>query len=220
MLAFLLTGGYFVRQIPVWIRWLKYISFPYYTFRVSAACELLCSSSLECKTSPGFATLVFASMENAARATCPTQKARACSAAVLLPSRSVRDHFAVGCALFPVRNERRRPLKPCSNAQVLPHYPRVTSLPHAGGWPDLKSHADLGSFVVPQLLLKIQYSPQSAYECPGASPSGTCLIQNAPALHGVPLGGGGIEAMALIIMLIGYRFLAYAALRVLNKGTK
>lgn len=35
MLAFLLTGGYFVRQIPVWIRWLKYLSFPYYTFRVS-----------------------------------------------------------------------------------------------------------------------------------------------------------------------------------------
>jgi hypothetical protein len=103
MLAFLLTGGYFVRQIPVWIRWLKYLSFPYYTFR---------------------------------------------------------------------------------------------------------------------LLLKIQYDTDALYECPGETPSGLCLIQYAPALHGVPLGGGGIEAMALFIMLVGYRFFAYAALRTLNKGTK
>jgi hypothetical protein len=71
-----------------------------------------------------------------------------------------------------------------------------------------------------QLLLKIQYDTDALYECPGETPSGLCLIQNAPALHGVPLGGGGIEVMALFIMLVGYRFFAYAALRTLNKGTK
>lgn len=30
MLTFILTGGYFVRGIPVWISWFKYLSFVFY----------------------------------------------------------------------------------------------------------------------------------------------------------------------------------------------
>jgi uncharacterized protein involved in cysteine biosynthesis len=32
MLTFVLTGGYFVQAIPVWISWLKYLSFIFYGF--------------------------------------------------------------------------------------------------------------------------------------------------------------------------------------------
>lgn len=32
MLTFLLIGGYYVRQVPVWISWLKYLSFVYWGY--------------------------------------------------------------------------------------------------------------------------------------------------------------------------------------------
>jgi hypothetical protein len=34
ILTFLLVGGYYVRNIPVWINWIKYISFLYWGFNL------------------------------------------------------------------------------------------------------------------------------------------------------------------------------------------
>ena len=34
ILTFLLVGGYYVRNIPVWIRWIKYVSFLYWGFNL------------------------------------------------------------------------------------------------------------------------------------------------------------------------------------------
>jgi hypothetical protein len=97
MLSFMLTGGFFVQHIPVWMKWLKYISFNYYNYR---------------------------------------------------------------------------------------------------------------------LLTKIQFSSSEKYDC--NTPTGCEGMATAPAFHGMHLGGGGIEAMALLIMVVGYRVLAYFALRRLN----
>lgn len=97
MLSFMLTGGFFVQHIPVWMKWLKYISFNYYNYR---------------------------------------------------------------------------------------------------------------------LLTKVQFSSSEKFDC--NTPTGCEGMATAPAFHGMHLGGGGIEAMALLIMVVGYRFLAYFALRRLN----
>ena len=97
MLSFMLTGGFFVQHIPVWMKWLKYISFNYYNYRI---------------------------------------------------------------------------------------------------------------------LTKVQYSNSEVYDC--NDPGGCQPIATASAFHGMKLGGGGVDAMALLLMIVGYRFLAYFALRRLN----
>ncbi len=35
ILAFLLVGGYYVRNIPVWIGWIRYISFIYWGYNMA-----------------------------------------------------------------------------------------------------------------------------------------------------------------------------------------
>jgi len=99
MLAFMLTGGFFVQSIPVWMSWLKYLSFNYYNYR---------------------------------------------------------------------------------------------------------------------LLTKVQYSSSETFDC-GTS-SGCRPMATAPAFHGMSLEGGGIDAMALLIMVVVYRYLSYLSLRRLNTG--
>lgn len=97
MLAFMLTGGFFVQNIPVWMSWLKYLSFNYYNFR---------------------------------------------------------------------------------------------------------------------LITKVQYSGDERYDC---GTSGGCKgMATSPAFHGMSLAGGGVDGMALLIMVVVYRFLAYIALRRMN----
>lgn len=66
-----------------------------------------------------------------------------------------------------------------------------------------------------RLMTKVQYSSGEGYDC-GTS-SGCKSMANAPAFHGMSLEGGGVDAMALLIMVVGYRLLAYLALRSLNK---
>lgn len=65
-----------------------------------------------------------------------------------------------------------------------------------------------------RLLTKIQYSSDEKYDC--NTSSGCKGMATAPAFHGMNLEGGGIDGMALLIMVVGYRFLAYWALRKLN----
>jgi len=101
MLSFMLTGGFFVQNIPVWMSWLKYISFNYYNYR---------------------------------------------------------------------------------------------------------------------LLTKVQYSSSETYDCTVNGVNTKCGMAGDSAFHGMSLEGGGIEAMALLIMVVGYRLLAYGALRCMKTG--
>ncbi|XP_057814737.2 ABC transporter G family member 22 [Cryptomeria japonica] len=62
-----------------------------------------------------------------------------------------------------------------------------------------------------KLLMKVQYNDDQVYDC-GTS-SGCKPFSSSPAFHGVKLGGGGEEVWAMLIMALGYRVLAYIALR-------
>ncbi|KAJ7562979.1 hypothetical protein O6H91_03G091500 [Diphasiastrum complanatum] len=66
-----------------------------------------------------------------------------------------------------------------------------------------------------KLLLKVQYSPDQRYNC--SNPDG-CSISTSPAIDNVQLGGGGSEALALLLMVVGYRALGYVALRRMKTG--
>ncbi|KAK9820397.1 hypothetical protein WJX72_009913 [[Myrmecia] bisecta] len=50
MLTFLLTGGYFVKSIPVWISWLKYLSFVYYGWGLLVHIEYAGRTIYSCPT--------------------------------------------------------------------------------------------------------------------------------------------------------------------------
>ena len=61
-----------------------------------------------------------------------------------------------------------------------------------------------------KLMLGSQYSPNDTYPC--APNNGTCLVGDFPAIKLVGLGGQAVSVIALGIMLIGYRLIAYVAL--------
>ncbi|XP_062170526.1 ABC transporter G family member 9 [Alnus glutinosa] len=61
-----------------------------------------------------------------------------------------------------------------------------------------------------KLLIGSQYKPDDTYPCAGAG--GLCLIGEYPAIKQVGLDGQAIGVVALAIMLVGYRLIAYIAL--------
>ncbi|XP_019193073.1 PREDICTED: ABC transporter G family member 9 isoform X2 [Ipomoea nil] len=62
-----------------------------------------------------------------------------------------------------------------------------------------------------KLLLESQYKPGETYPC--TSGSGVCLVEDHPAIKKIGLGQHVIfSVVALLLMLIGYRLLAYVAL--------
>ena len=46
MLTFLLVGGFYVRDVPVWIGWVKYFSFIYWVSSMFVSSDLLCVCSV------------------------------------------------------------------------------------------------------------------------------------------------------------------------------
>lgn len=42
MLAFLLVGGYYVRNIPVWISWIRYLSFLFWGYNLVIKTQFRC----------------------------------------------------------------------------------------------------------------------------------------------------------------------------------
>ena len=69
-----------------------------------------------------------------------------------------------------------------------------------------------------RLTMKIQYNDSDTYGCgpPGNVASVQCPMTDV--LKGIPLGGGWDEAYPLLIMVVGYRLLAYVALRRMKTG--
>nr|ABR17189.1 unknown [Picea sitchensis] len=61
-----------------------------------------------------------------------------------------------------------------------------------------------------KILLKIQYDADQLYDC--SSPSGCKSIATSSSLRGIPLDGGIKEATVMLIMVFGYRLLAYFSL--------
>lgn len=64
-----------------------------------------------------------------------------------------------------------------------------------------------------KLLLIAQYSNADTYPCD----TGTCRVVDYPVVHNVGVHGLGSSLLAMTVMLIGYRFLAYLTLRTLVK---
>ena len=59
------------------------------------------------------------------------------------------------------------------------------------------------------MLLGSQYKPEDTYQC---SPNTTCLIEDFPSIELVGLDKQALAAVAMAIMLVGYRIIAYIAL--------
>lgn len=62
-----------------------------------------------------------------------------------------------------------------------------------------------------KLLVKVQYDDGQRYDC--NTPVGCRRIADSPALRNISLNGGTMEALVLLSMVVGYRLLAYLALR-------
>lgn len=61
-----------------------------------------------------------------------------------------------------------------------------------------------------KLLIGSQYKPGDTYPCPRAG--GSCSVGEYPAIKKVGLNGQAIGVVALALMLVGYRLIAYIAL--------
>ncbi|KAM3743912.1 hypothetical protein ACB098_06G012000 [Castanea mollissima] len=57
LMLFLLTGGYYVQHIPKFMRWLKYLSFMYYGFRLLLKVQYSGDQLYECQSQGGCRTL-------------------------------------------------------------------------------------------------------------------------------------------------------------------
>ncbi|KAG9450051.1 hypothetical protein H6P81_010016 [Aristolochia fimbriata] len=66
------------------------------------------------------------------------------------------------------------------------------------------------SYYCYKLLLGVQYSEQDYYEC---GPGFSCQVLDYPSIKHMELGNKGYDVAVLTLMLIGYRLLAYVALR-------
>lgn len=66
-----------------------------------------------------------------------------------------------------------------------------------------------------KLLLGSQYKANDTYPC---ASSVTCLVRDFPRVKYVGLDKQGISVIAMCIMLVGYRLIAYFALRVREVG--
>ncbi|KAL2623258.1 hypothetical protein R1flu_003463 [Riccia fluitans] len=69
------------------------------------------------------------------------------------------------------------------------------------------------SYYAYKLQLATQYTEMQTYACG----TGRCLIVDYPAVKQMGIDRIGVSVMALSIMLVGYRFLAYLALRNMKK---
>ncbi|PON86338.1 ABC transporter-like [Trema orientale] len=57
LMLFLLTGGYYVQHIPIFMQWLKYLSFMYYGFRLLLKVQYSGDQLYECESKGGCRTL-------------------------------------------------------------------------------------------------------------------------------------------------------------------
>ncbi|KAG6540948.1 hypothetical protein Mapa_017669 [Marchantia paleacea] len=85
----------------------------------------------------------------------------------------------------------------------------VTNTPAFIGWVKYISFTYYGY----KLQLASQYSNSQTYACE----TGRCRIVDYPAVQQVGIDRVGIAVMAMMIMLVGFRFLAYLALRNMKK---
>ncbi|XP_059664632.1 ABC transporter G family member 9-like [Cornus florida] len=69
-----------------------------------------------------------------------------------------------------------------------------------------------------KLLLGSQYKPSNTYPC--ATSTGICLVEEFPSVKLVGLGGKGISVVALAVMVIGYRLIAYVGLMRIGRTSK
>ncbi|VFQ89238.1 unnamed protein product [Cuscuta campestris] len=70
-----------------------------------------------------------------------------------------------------------------------------------------------------KLLLEAQFKPEETYRC--SSEGGICMVKNHPSIEKAELGKHvTFSVLALLIMLVGYRVLAYVALMKVGRTKK
>lgn len=52
MLTLLLAGGYYIQNTPVWIRWIKYLSVSYFSYKLQLAAQYSTDQTYPCSTNP------------------------------------------------------------------------------------------------------------------------------------------------------------------------
>jgi len=52
MLTLLLAGGYFIQDTPVWIRWIKYLSVSYFSYKLQLGAQYSQDQTYPCTTDP------------------------------------------------------------------------------------------------------------------------------------------------------------------------
>lgn len=52
MLTLLLAGGYYIQNTPVWIRWIKYLSVSYFSYKLQLAAQYSTDQLYSCSTDP------------------------------------------------------------------------------------------------------------------------------------------------------------------------
>ncbi|KAG0616160.1 hypothetical protein M758_5G094500 [Ceratodon purpureus] len=52
MLTLLLAGGYYIQNTPVWIRWIKYLSVSYFSYKLQLAAQYSTDQTYPCATNP------------------------------------------------------------------------------------------------------------------------------------------------------------------------
>lgn len=61
-----------------------------------------------------------------------------------------------------------------------------------------------------KLLIGVQYNEEDYYQCPNG---GSCLVTDLPAVKSVGLNHLWVDVSIMALMLVGYRVIAYLALR-------
>ncbi|KAK6946754.1 ABC-2 type transporter [Dillenia turbinata] len=73
------------------------------------------------------------------------------------------------------------------------------------------------SYYTYKLLMGSQYGPGDTYPCPT---NGRCLVADYPSVKTVELEGQAVAAVAMVIMLVFYRLVAYIALTRIGRAVK
>ncbi|CAH9107834.1 unnamed protein product [Cuscuta europaea] len=89
----------------------------------------------------------------------------------------------------------------------------VRHVPKFIGW---IKYVSIGQYTY-KLLLETQFKPEETYLCPSAAAGGgggmVCLVKDHPSIERAELGKHvTLSVVALLIMLVGYRLIAYVAL--------
>lgn len=85
MLGFMLVGGYYVRDIPLWISWIRYFSFVYWGFNLLVKVEFAGTTYYQCGDSTGLGSSSSSALSTSSSSVAPCEAVPDLQAALQLP---------------------------------------------------------------------------------------------------------------------------------------